>query len=142
MVRPGKFVLISDELVEKSARATLDSHRFTREEVERIAAAEPRGATVFAGPFHPTRRQVKLGLWRLSLDEASAHQRVALKVRQMLGIATVNASAFDIDTWVVEWIKTPLPQLDGKTPAETMRLHGGWESVEAALDNMSGGLPG
>jgi len=49
-VRPGKIVVVSAELAEKAARIFRDS-AYTREEVNRMVAAEPRGATVYAGPL-------------------------------------------------------------------------------------------
>lgn len=48
-VRPGKSVVVSEALLEKAARVFRDS-AYTREEVNRMVAAEPRGVTVYAGP--------------------------------------------------------------------------------------------
>jgi len=139
MVRPAKFVLVSDELIEKGARETAASVRFTCEELERSAAAEPRRATVFAGTVKPSRRQVNSRLLRNSPDEASAHRRVALRVRMMLHATTADASSFDVDAWVAAWMKSPLPQLGGKRPAEILLMLEGWEAVEGALESMGGG---
>ncbi len=50
LVRPGKSVVVSAEVAEKAARS-LRKFAFTREEVERMAATEPRGMTVYAGPL-------------------------------------------------------------------------------------------
>lgn len=50
LVRPGKSVVISTEVAEKVARS-FRKFAFTREEVERMAATEPRGMTVYAGPL-------------------------------------------------------------------------------------------
>jgi hypothetical protein len=140
-VRPGKFVLVSDELAEKAARAAA-AIWFTREDVERIAAAEPRGATIFAGPLKPNRRRYASRNPKLSQQDSSAHSRIALKVRQMLGERTVNAEPFDVDAWVIRWMKQPLTQLGGKNPVEAIDEPGGWDAVEAVLEGMHGGLPG
>lgn len=142
MVRPGKFVLVSDELVAKSVRAAATNPQFTREDVERMIAAEPRWASVFAGPIKPSRRQGNIQLRKAASADASAHQRVALKVRQMLAAAAIDAHSFDVDKWVYEWMNEPLARLSNKTPAQTIHAHGGWEAIEAALDSMRGGLPG
>lgn len=52
VVRPGKVVMVSDALVEKMSK-NASRVLFSREEALAIAAAEPRGATVFAGPLKP-----------------------------------------------------------------------------------------
>jgi len=57
-VRPGKFVVISAEMEAKAAEV-LTNGGITRNEALRIATAEPRGATVFAGPVKPSRRRRK-----------------------------------------------------------------------------------
>ena len=48
---------------------------------------------------------------------------------------------FDLEGWVSEWIRHPLPELDGKTPAEMLRNPEGQRAVEELLDRMRGGLP-
>jgi hypothetical protein len=50
VVRPGKVAMVSDALVEKINASRV---MFNREVVLAIAAAEPRGTTVFAGPVKP-----------------------------------------------------------------------------------------
>lgn len=52
VVRPGKVVMVSDALVEKMSKIRSRA-LFSREEALAIAAEEPRGATVFAGPLKP-----------------------------------------------------------------------------------------
>jgi hypothetical protein len=47
-IRPCKFVTVSAALAEKAERV-FASTAMSREETERIAKLEPRGATVFAG---------------------------------------------------------------------------------------------
>ena len=49
LVRPGKSVVVSAEVAEMAARS-LRKFAFTREEVERMAATEPRGITVYSWP--------------------------------------------------------------------------------------------
>ena len=60
-VRPGKSVVVSAELADKAERI-FRAIAYTREEAERIAAAEPRGATVYAGPLSktPAKRRAKV----------------------------------------------------------------------------------
>ncbi len=48
---------------------------------------------------------------------------------------------FDLEGWVSEWIRDPLPELNGKTPAEMLRNPEGQRAVEELLDRMRGGLP-
>jgi putative toxin-antitoxin system antitoxin component (TIGR02293 family) len=48
---------------------------------------------------------------------------------------------FDLEGWVSEWIRNPLPELNGKTPAEMLRNPEGQRAVEELLDRMRGGLP-
>ena len=107
-----------------------------------MATAEPRWASVFAGPIKPSRRHEINQLRKAASDDASAHQRVAFMVRQMLDAAATDADSFDVDQWVYKWMNEPLAQLGNKTPGETIHTQGGWEAVEAALDAMRGGLPG
>lgn len=57
-ISPGKWVTVSDELAAKAERVLADSS-LTREEVERIANLEPRGATIFAGKLAPDRSSPK-----------------------------------------------------------------------------------
>lgn len=50
-------------------------------------------------------------------------------------------AAFDLEGWVSDWIRNPLPELDGKTPAEMLRNPEGQRAVAELLDRMRGGLP-
>jgi hypothetical protein len=54
-VRPGKFVLVPEDVAARAAQA-MASVSFTREEVLQMAATEPRGITVYAGPIKPSRK--------------------------------------------------------------------------------------
>lgn len=59
-VRPGRFVTISPTLAEKMEAIAAAHGGFTREQALEIAKAEPRGATIFAGPLgsgRPSRRR-------------------------------------------------------------------------------------
>ena len=55
-VRPGKVVFVSDDLAEKAAQAFASNPPLTREQVERIAKAEPPGVTVYAGPTSKSKK--------------------------------------------------------------------------------------
>jgi len=48
---------------------------------------------------------------------------------------------FDLDAWVAQWMREPLPELGGKTPAEMLRNPEGQRAVEQVLERMRGGLP-
>ena len=54
-VRPGKFVTISPALAAKMEAIAAAGVGFTREQALEIVKAEPRGATIFAGPLGPDR---------------------------------------------------------------------------------------
>ena len=140
-VRPGKFVLVSTELAEKAARAAT-AVSFTREEVERMVAAEPRGVTIYAGPLRrsgPRKSNAPAG--PRQKVPSSAHQRVVDKIREMLGERNALAPSFDLDAWVESWLQRPLPQLEGRSPSEVIDEHGDWQAIESVLESMRGGLP-
>jgi putative toxin-antitoxin system antitoxin component (TIGR02293 family) len=67
------------------------------------------------------------------LPEVAGHRIVAILCILMAG--------FDLEGWAGEWIRDPLPQLGGKTPAELMRNPEGQRAVEELLGRMRGGLP-
>ena len=48
---------------------------------------------------------------------------------------------FDLETWVAQWMREPLPELGDKTPAEMLRNPEGQRAVEQVLERMRGGLP-
>ena len=54
-MRPGKFVRVSEEAAQRAAQA-FQSVAYSREKAQRIASAEPRGVTVYAGRVEPGRR--------------------------------------------------------------------------------------
>ena len=141
-VRPGKFIFVSAEVVEKAARAAA-AVSYTREEAERIAAAEPRGMTIYAAQLRRIgRRKSRSPAVPRQQSKSSSHQRVAAKVREMLGERISLAISFDVDAWVENWLQLPLPQLGGRSPAEVIDGQDGWQAVETALESMRGGLPG
>lgn len=82
------------------------------------------------------------------LPEVAGHRvmaflRIVAKLQRLLeesGDAEL-LGAFDLEGWVSEWIRNPLPELDGKTPAEMLRNPEGQRVVEELLDRMRGGLP-
>ncbi len=47
---------------------------------------------------------------------------------------------FDLEAWVSAWIRTPVPALHGKTPADMLRNPEGQRAVEDLLERMRGGL--
>jgi len=48
---------------------------------------------------------------------------------------------FDLEAWVAQWMREPLPDLGDKTPAEMLRNPEGQRAVEQVLERMRGGLP-
>lgn len=82
-----------------------------------------------------------------SLPEVAGHRAVALmrvvaKLRQLLAESgdPQRVKEFDLDSWVSDWIKEPLPELGGATPAALLRNPEGQRVVENLLERMRGGL--
>ncbi len=82
-----------------------------------------------------------------SLPEAAGYRamgllRVMSTLQQLLKESGDPAllPAFDLEAWVSVWIRTPLPALHGKTPAEMLRNPEGQRAVEDLLERMRGGL--
>lgn len=50
-------------------------------------------------------------------------------------------ATFDLEGWAAKWMREPLPELAGKTPAELLRNPEGQRAVEQVLERMRGGLP-
>ena len=48
---------------------------------------------------------------------------------------------FDLDAWVAQWMREPLPELGGKTPAEMLRNPERQRAIEQVLERMRGVLP-
>jgi putative toxin-antitoxin system antitoxin component (TIGR02293 family) len=69
--------------------------------------------------------------------------RVAATLRRLLDESgdPKKLKEFDLDAWVAQWMREPLPELGGKTPAEMLRNPEGQRAVEQVLERMRGGLP-
>lgn len=69
--------------------------------------------------------------------------RVAATLRQLLQESgdPEQSRGFDLDGWVAQWMREPLPELGSKTPAEMLRNPEGQRAVEQVLERMRGGLP-
>jgi putative toxin-antitoxin system antitoxin component (TIGR02293 family) len=50
-------------------------------------------------------------------------------------------TTFDLESWVKEWMREPLRELDDKTPADMLRNPEGQRAVEQLLERMRGGVP-
>jgi putative toxin-antitoxin system antitoxin component (TIGR02293 family) len=72
-----------------------------------------------------------------------AFLRVAATLRRLLEESgdPEQLKNFDLDAWLAQWMREPLPELDGKTPAEMLRNPEGQRAVEQVLERMRGGLP-
>ena len=69
--------------------------------------------------------------------------RVAATLRRLLEESgdPEQLKTFDLDGWLAQWMREPLPQLGGKAPAEMLRNPEGQRAVEQVLERMRGGLP-
>jgi putative toxin-antitoxin system antitoxin component (TIGR02293 family) len=69
--------------------------------------------------------------------------RVAATLRRLLEESgdAEQLKSFDLEAWVAQWMREPLPALAGKTPAEMLRNPEGQRAVEQVLERMRGGLP-
>jgi putative toxin-antitoxin system antitoxin component (TIGR02293 family) len=69
--------------------------------------------------------------------------RVAATLRRLLDESgdPEQLKDFDLDAWVAQWMREPLPELGGKTPAEMLRNPEGQRAIEQVLERMRGGLP-
>jgi putative toxin-antitoxin system antitoxin component (TIGR02293 family) len=82
-----------------------------------------------------------------ALPEVAGHRTVALmrvvaRLRQLLAESGDDRQVddFDLEGWVGAWIKEPLPELGGETPAALLRNPEGQRVVETLLERMRGGL--
>lgn len=82
-----------------------------------------------------------------ALPDAAGHRTVALmrvvaKLRQLLAESGDPAELkdFDLNGWVSAWLKEPLPELGGETPASLLRNPEGQRVIETLLERMRGGL--
>lgn len=98
---------------------------------------KPRASTKRVAPGSAGAQQRKAD--RLRRRDRS---RVAATLRALLLESGDEARlrGFDIDAWIDEWMRVPLPELGGRSPAQAMRRAGGWPLVERALERMRGGL--
>lgn len=69
--------------------------------------------------------------------------RVAATLRRLLEESgdPEQLKDFDLEGWVAQWMREPLPELGGKTPAQMLRNPEGQRAVEQVLERMRGGLP-
>lgn len=82
------------------------------------------------------------------LPDAAGHRvmgmlRVAATLRRLLEESgdSEQLAAFDLEGWLARWLRQPLPELAGKTPAQMLRNPEGQRAVEQLLERMRGGLP-
>jgi hypothetical protein len=69
--------------------------------------------------------------------------RVAATLRRLLEESgdPEQLKDFDLEGWVVQWMRERLAELGGKTPAEMLRNLDGQRAVEQVFERMRGGLP-
>ncbi len=82
-----------------------------------------------------------------ALPEVAGHRTVALmrvvaRLRQLLAESgdPGEVEDFDLEGWVSAWVKEPMPELGGATPAELLRNPEGQRVVDNLLERMRGGL--
>jgi putative toxin-antitoxin system antitoxin component (TIGR02293 family) len=82
------------------------------------------------------------------LPEVAGHRvmgflRIVARLQRLLQESgdPVQLADFDLDAWVRDWMREPLPEFGGKTPAQMLRNPEGQRAIEELLDRMSGGLP-
>lgn len=82
------------------------------------------------------------------LPDAAGHRvmgllRVMATLRRLLEESgdPQRLAAFDLEAWAAQWMREPLPELGGKTPAQMLRNPEGQRAVEQVLERMRGGLP-
>ncbi len=82
------------------------------------------------------------------LPDAAGHRvmgflRVMATLRRLLDESgdPEQLAQFDLEAWVAQWMREPLPELGDKTPAEMLRNPEGQRAVEQVLERMRGGLP-
>ena len=82
------------------------------------------------------------------LPDAAGHRvmgflRVMATLRRLLEESgdPAQLAQFDLEAWAAHWMREPLPELGGKTPAEMLRNPEGQRAVEQVLERMRGGLP-
>ena len=83
-----------------------------------------------------------------ALPEVAGHRvmgflRIVATLRRLLDESgdPERLAAFDLEGWVSEWLHTPLPEFNGRTPSQLLRNPEGQRALEAMLHRMRGGLP-
>jgi uncharacterized protein (DUF2384 family) len=85
---------------------------------------------------------------REPLPEVAGH-RVMAFLRIVAGLKRLldesgdpaQVATFDLEAWVNAWVREPIPEWGGKTPADLLRNPEGQRAIEALLDRFRGGLP-
>lgn len=82
------------------------------------------------------------------LPEVAGHRvmgflHIAATLRRLLEESgePTQLKEFDLEAWLVEWMREELSELGGKTAAEMLRNPEGLRAVEQVLERMWGGLP-
>lgn len=82
------------------------------------------------------------------LPDAAGHRvmgflRVAATLRRLLEESgdPEQVKDFDMESWMAQWMREPLPELGGNTPGAMLRNPEGQRAVEQVLERMRGGLP-
>lgn len=85
---------------------------------------------------------------REPLPDAAAHRamgflRVAATIRKLLEESgdVQQLKAFDLESWLAQWMREARPELGGNTPGAMLRNPEGQRAVEQLLERMRGGLP-
>ncbi|WP_084267191.1 antitoxin Xre/MbcA/ParS toxin-binding domain-containing protein [Azohydromonas lata] len=82
------------------------------------------------------------------LPEVAGHRvmgflRIVARLQRLLQESgdPAQLADFDLDAWVRDWMREPLAEFGGKTPAQMLRNPEGQRAIEELLDRMRGGLP-
>lgn len=82
------------------------------------------------------------------LPEVAGHRvmgflRIVARLQRLLQESgdPAQLAGFDLDAWIRDWMREPLPEFGGKTPAQLLRNPEGQRAIEELLDRMRGGLP-
>lgn len=82
------------------------------------------------------------------LPEVAGHRvmgflRIVARLQRLLQESgdPAQLASFDLDAWVRDWMREPLSEFGGKTPAQMLRNPEGQRAIEELLDRMRGGLP-
>jgi uncharacterized protein (DUF2384 family) len=85
---------------------------------------------------------------REPLPEVAGHRvmaflRIVARLKRLLDESgdPAQVADFDLEAWVNAWVREPLAEWGGKTPADLLRNPEGQRAIEALLDRFRGGLP-